>query len=351
MKKIATFLLCILITNLFSEEAYVEIDPNQKTALVCGAGGFIGSHLVNRYKQEGYWVRGIDIKYPEFEETQADEFFILDLRYPENARKALANISKPFDEVCQLAANMGGMGFISCHDAEIMHDSAIINLNVLEASRQFKAKKVFYSSSACVYPNRNQLDPSNPMCKEDSVYPADPDTEYGWEKLFSERVYLSYARDYGMDIRIARFHNIFGPQGTWDGGREKAPAAICRKVAQAKNGSTIQIWGDGGQTRSFLYIDECIEGIRRIMTSSKEVPILNLGSEELISINDLALLIAKIAGKTIYIENIPGPVGVKGRNSDNQLSKDTLDWKPSEKMETGLTKLYCWIEKQVKKVQ
>jgi len=321
----------------------------QKKVLVCGAGGFIGFHLVKRYKEEGYWVRGVDIKSPEFGETSADEFLIADLRYPEGAKKALAlDDNDPFDEVIQLAANMGGMGFISCHDAEIMHDSALINLTVLEECRKTGAKKVFYSSSACIYPEHNQLDPNNPKCTEDSAYPAAPDTEYGWEKLFSERLFLAYGRDYGMDVRSARFHNIFGPQGTWCGGREKAPAALCRKVAEAKNGGTIEIWGKGDQTRSFLYIDECVEGIRRIMKADKGLPIMNLGSEEMISINDLARLIAKIAGKQLHIRNVPGPEGVRGRNSDNDLMQEKLGWQPSQSLEAGLRKLYPWIEEQVR---
>jgi GDP-D-mannose 3',5'-epimerase len=337
--KIYLFLVVIgLLNPLYSEEP-------QKTALVCGAGGFIGYHLVKRYKDEGYWVRGVDIKYPEFGATHADEFIIADLRFPEGASQALSGVV--FDEVCQLAANMGGMGFISSHDAEIMHDSALINLNVLEECRKTGAKKIFYTSSACIYPERNQLDPNNPKCSEDSAYPAAPDTEYGWEKLFSERLYQAYARDYGMDTRIVRLHNVFGPQGTWRGGREKAPAALSRKVAEAANGSSIQIWGKGDQTRSFLYIDECIEGIRRVMLADATLPIMNLGSEEMISINDLALLIARIAGKDLTLKNVPGPEGVRGRNSDNALMQETLHWQPSQSLETGLRKLYPWIEAQV----
>ncbi|MBS0628148.1 MAG: NAD-dependent epimerase/dehydratase family protein [Verrucomicrobia bacterium] len=318
--------------------------------LVCGAGGFIGYHLVKKYKEEGCWVRGVDIKYPEFGTTHADEFILLDLRCPEDAKIAvsLEGLSEtPFDEVFQLAANMGGMGFISCHDAEIMHDSALINIQVLEECRKTHVGKVFYSSSACIYPSYNQMDPSNPKCSESSAYPADPDTEYGWEKLFSERLYQSYARDYNMDVRIARFHNIFGPQGSWEGGREKAPAALCRKVAEAPNGGTVEIWGPGDQTRSFLYIDECIEGIFRIMSAEKSPPIVNLGSEEMISINNLAFLIAQIADKNISIKNISGPEGVRGRNSDNTLLQNTLDWEPSQSLEDGLKKLYPWIEEQV----
>lgn len=343
MKKIIFYsFFSLFLINLFSE---------QKKVLVCGAGGFIGHHLVNRYKEEGYWVRGIDIKYPEFESSQADEFLILDLRNPISVEKAFdLDENEKFDEVCQLAANMGGMGFISSHDAEIMYDSALINLNVLEMCRIKKAKKVFYSSSACIYPERNQLDPENPMCTENSAYPADPDTEYGWEKLFSERLYAAYFRDYGIDTRIARFHNIFGPKGTWKGGREKAPAALCRKVAMANDGDFIDVWGKGNQTRSFLYIDECIEGIRKIMKLETRPPILNLGSEEMISINELVKLISSISGKKIQIRNIPGPEGVKGRNSDNTLLKQTLDWEPTQKLSEGLQQLYPWICKEIESI-
>lgn len=345
LKKISLTLAAFCLFSSFNLEA------SQKTALVCGAGGFIGHHLVKQLKKEGYWVRAVDLKYPEFEVTDADDFLIADLRVSDNARNSLMSNEQyiPFDEVYQLAANMGGMGFISTHDAEIMHDSALINLNILEQSRQAGAKKIFYSSSACIYPLHNQLDPLNPKCSESSAYPADPDTEYGWEKLFSERLYLAYARDYKMDVRIARFHNIFGPLGTWKGGREKAPAALCRKVAQVENKGTVDIWGKGDQTRSFLYIDECVEGIRRLMQlESKNIPVINIGSEEMISINDLALLIAKIAGKEITIQNIPGPEGVRGRNSDNELILQVLQWQPSQKLEAGLRKLYPWIEEQVK---
>ncbi len=316
-----------------------------KKALVCGAGGFIGYHLVKRYKEEGYWVRGVDIKKPLFGPTHADEFFVADLRMQENVEKA---VSLPFDEVCQLAANMGGIGFIATnHDAEIMHDSAKINLHMTEACRKAGVGKLLYTSSACVYPKDKQMTPLA-KCPEDSAYPADPDTDYGWEKLFSERLYASYARDYGMDIRIVRLHNIFGPQGTWRGGREKAPAALCRKIAEAANGGTIEIWGNGQQTRSFLYVDECIEGMRRILAAEKGLPILNLGSKEQISINDLVELIAQVANKKIFIHNIDGPEGVKGRNSDNTLIQSTLGWAPQQPLLHGLQKLYSWIEEQVK---
>lgn len=317
-----------------------------KKVLVCGAGGFIGYHLVKRYKDEGCWVRGVDIKKPLYGETHADEFFVLDLRGKEAAEQA---VSLPFDEVCQLAANMGGVGFIATnHDAEIIHDSAMINLQMAEACRKANVGKVLYTSSACIYPARNQVNPLESKCPEDSAYPAEPDTEYGWEKLFSERIYQSYARDYGMDTRIVRFHNIFGPLGTWKGGREKAPAALCRKIAEASDGGNVEIWGDGTQSRSFLYVDECIEGVRRIMAAEKGLPILNLGSEEQISINDLARLIAQVAKKKIVIRNIEGPQGVRGRNSDNTLIQKVLGWCPKEPLVNGLQKLYPWIETQVK---
>ncbi len=336
--------LCVFLFGLvYSAFAY------QKTVLICGAGGFIGHHLVEKYKQEGYWVRGVDLKYPEFESSSADQFLIRDLRLRNDVEEALKlDNNQSFDEVCQLAANMGGMGFISTHDAEIMHDSALINLHVLEECRRTGVKKIFFSSSACAYPMENQLDPTNPYCSEDSAYPANPDTEYGWEKLFSERIYFAYARDYGIDVRVARFHNIFGPLGTWQGGREKAPAALCRKIAAAKDGDTIEIWGKGDQTRSFLYVDECIEGIRRMMLSDKPLPVLNIGSEEMISINDLAKLIAKIANKNIIIKNVDGPEGVRGRNSHNALIQEQLGWQPTQKLEAGLRKLYQWIAEQVR---
>lgn len=321
----------------------------QKRVLVCGAGGFIGYHMAKYYKEAGYWVRGVDIKNPEFGPWIGDEFFLLDLRDGKNARRALSlEGGKSFDEVCQFAANMGGMGFISQHDAEIMHDNVLINVNVLESCRQSGAKKIFFSSSACVYPERNQLDPLNPHCEEGSAYPAAPDTEYGWEKLFSERIYLAYARDYGMDVRIARFHNVFGPQGTWQGERAKAPAALCKKIAEAKDGSTVEIWGSGNQTRSFLYISECVEGIRRIMEAESGLPIVNLGSDEMISIRDLTLMIAGIANKQITIRNIPGPEGVCGRNSDNALISSVLHWAPSQPLQIGMEQLYAWIEDQLR---
>jgi nucleoside-diphosphate-sugar epimerase len=315
-----------------------------KNVLVCGAGGFIGSHLVKRLKAEGYSVRGVDLKNPEFSPTAADEFILGDLRDPNVTRRAVEGI----EEVYQLAADMGGAGYIFTgeHDAAVMHNSATINLNVLEFGTQAGVRKFFYSSSACIYPERNQMDPDNPNCSEDSAYPAAPDSEYGWEKLFSERLYLAYSRNHGVNVRVARFHNIFGPEGTWTGGREKAPAALCRKVAEAETGGTIEIWGDGKQTRSFLYVDECVEGVRRLMESSITGP-LNIGSEEMISINDLAAMAMKIADKRLNIRNIPGPTGVRGRNSDNRLIKRELGWQPTEPLRRGMEKTYRWINKQV----
>lgn len=318
-------------------------------ALVCGAGGFIGSHLVKRLKREGFWVRGVDLKFPEYSETEADDFILADLREPANCR---AVIDCRFDEVYQLAADMGGAGYIFTgeHDAVIMHNSASINLNVLEACKNRNSRRIFYSSSACMYPSRNQTDPQNPMTREDSAYPADPDSEYGWEKLFSERLYLSYGRNYGMQCRVARYHNIFGPEGTWDGGREKAPAAICRKVAQACGGESILIWGDGEQTRSFLYIDECVEGTLRLARSDFAEPV-NIGSEEMVSINELTRMIMDIAGKSLSVQHIPGPQGVRGRNSHNELIDKVLGWKPSQPLKKGLEVTYSWIETQVRRAK
>jgi GDP-D-mannose 3',5'-epimerase len=319
-----------------------------KRALVAGAGGFIGGHLVKRLKAEGYWVRGVDLKYHEFCPSQADEFIIGDLRDPNVARAVVEGI----DELYQLAADMGGAGYIFTgeHDAAVMHNSALINLNMLEAGRLAGVKKFFFSSSACVYPKHNQLDPDNPNCSEDSAYPAAPDSEYGWEKLFSERLYLAYMRNYGLEVHIARFHNIFGPEGTWRGGREKAPAAICRKVAEAPDGGEIEIWGDGKQTRSFLYIDECIEGVRRLMESDFAGPV-NIGSEEMVSINQLAEMVMEIAGKRLRIRHVPGPLGVRGRNSDNRLIREKLGWAPSAPLRDGLVKTYAWISEQVAKAR
>lgn len=317
-----------------------------KKALVCGAGGFIGSHLVKRLKSEGYWVRGVDLKKPEFGETAADDFVVGDLTDP---IIVVAVVDQPFDEVYQLAADMGGAGYIFTgeHDADVMYNSSLINLNMARRSVEAKVKKIFYSSSACMYPERNQLDPDNPNCAEDSAYPADPDSEYGWEKLFSERVYLAYNRNYGLNVRIARFHNIFGPEGTWQGGREKAPAAICRKVAEAKDGGEIEVWGDGKQTRTFLFVDECVEGVRRLMESEFSGPV-NVGSDEMVSINQLAEMAMNIAGKKLTIKHIEGPLGVRGRSSDNKLIKEKLGWAPHTKLEDGLRATYEWINQQVK---
>ncbi|OGO01494.1 MAG: NAD-dependent dehydratase [Chloroflexi bacterium RBG_13_52_12] len=314
-------------------------------ALVAGAGGFIGSHLVKRLKAEGYWVRGVDLKYPEFNKTHADDFIIGDLRDPVICKRVA---DQPFDEVYQLAADMGGAGFVFSgnHDADIMHNSGLINLNMIEACYKARVKKMFYSSSACIYPEYNQRDPDNPKCSEDSAYPASPDSEYGWEKLFSERLYLAFIRNYGMDVHIARFHNIFGPEGSWKDGREKAPAAFCRKVAETPDGGEIEMWGDGIQTRSFLYIDECLEGVRRLMKSDFIGP-LNIGSEEMVSINRLAGMIMDIAGKKLTIKHITGPLGVRGRNSDNHLIAEKLGWKPSAPLAEGLKETYRWIEKMV----
>lgn len=318
-----------------------------KRALVCGAGGFIGGHLVNRLKSEGYWVRGVDLKYNEYGNGNADEFVIGDLTDPVICRQV---VEGGFDEVYQLAADMGGAGYIFTgeNDAAVMHNSALCNLNMLHAAQQAGVKKMFYSSSACMYPEYNQLDPNNPKCSEESAYPAAPDSEYGWEKLFSERLYLTYQRNLGITVKVARFHNIFGPQGTWRGGKEKAPAAICRKVIEAEDGGTIEIWGDGKQTRSFLYVDECVEGIRRLMESDFSGPV-NIGSEEMISINDFAKLIAEISGKNITIKNITGPEGVRGRNSDNALIQEKLGWAPSHTLREGITKTYHWIAEQAAK--
>jgi GDP-D-mannose 3', 5'-epimerase len=319
-----------------------------KTALVCGAGGFIGSHLVKRLKNEGFWVRGVDLKYPEFCPTHADEFIIGDLRVQDICKSIL---DQSFDEVYQLAADMGGAGYIFTgeHDADVMHNSASINLNILHFGQIAGIKKIFYSSSACIYPEYNQMDPDNPKCSEVSAYPAAPDSEYGWEKLFSERLYLAYKRNYGMEVRVARFHNIFGPEGTWEGGKEKAPAALCRKIANVSSGEEIEIWGDGKQTRSFLYVDECLEGIRRLMNSTTFYGPVNIGSEEMVSINQLAEIIMGIAHKKITLKHIKGPLGVRGRNSDNKLIREKLSWAPSIPLEAGLTKTYAWISEQVSK--
>ena len=338
----------------------------KKTALVLGAGGFIGSHMVKRLRKEGYWVRGVDLKYPEFSKTEANEFVCGDLRDVEIVRRVIRfggytgnyyaqivdKFLEPFDEIYQFAADMGGAGFIFTgeNDADIMHNSASINLNLLEEQKKLnKDKKVnqtkiFYSSSACMYPEHNQLDPNNPDCRETSAYPANPDSEYGWEKLFSERLYLTYNRNYDIPVRVARYHNIFGPEGTWDGGREKAPAAICRKVAQlSPQGGTIEVWGDGLQTRSFLFIDECIEATWRLMQSDFMGPV-NIGSEEMVTINQLVETAAKVANKKVEKQHIlDAPLGVRGRNSNNDLVREKLGWDYSQTLEEGIRKTYNWI--------
>jgi len=352
----------------------------KKTALVLGAGGFIGSHLVKRLKSEGYWVRGVDLKHPEYWETAADDFIIGDLRDPRVVKNAFLiesndgvhplkyeyNSPRPFvkqmhfDEVYQLAADMGGAGYIFTgeNDANVMHNSALINLNVAKEAVEQKAKRVFYSSSACMYPEHNQLDPDNPNCEESSAYPANPDSEYGWEKLFSERLFLAFNRNYNLDVRVARFHNIFGPYGTWNGGKEKAPAAMCRKAAE--NGEEIEVWGDGKQTRSFLYIDECIEAVLRFMRQDNFLGPVNIGSEEMVTINQLAKMAIKTSGKNIKINNIAGeefkakygfkcPVGVRGRNSDNKLFKEKVGWEPTQPLIVGVEKTYNWIKEQLNK--
>lgn len=317
-----------------------------KQALVCGAGGFIGSHLVKRLKREGFWVRGVDLKLPRYAETEADDFLVGDLRNPEICAAA---VDRQFDEIYQLAADMGGAGFVFTgeNDADIMHNSALININMLEAACRRNNKRIFYSSSACMYPEYNQLDPDNPKCTEDSAYPAAPDSEYGWEKLFSERLYLAFHRNYGIDVRVARYHNIFGQEGSWNDGREKAPAALCRKVAEAEDGGEIEIWGDGKQTRSFLYIDECLEGSIRLMRSDWTGPV-NIGSDEMVTIDQLAGIIMDAAGKKQTIKHIPGPLGVRGRNSDNRLIREKLGWQPTRSLRDGITITYEWIEKQVR---
>lgn len=316
-----------------------------KKVLVCGAGGFIGSHLVTDLKRKGYYVIGADLKNPEFGTTDADEFHIVDLRVQTNVQQL---VTEDLYEIYQLAADMGGAGYIFTgeHDADIVHNSAMINLNIVHEMTKKGVTRVFYSSSACMYPSHNQEDPANPLLSEESAYPANPDSEYGWEKLFSERLYMSFARNYGIRARIARFHNIFGPQGSWNNGKEKAPAALCRKVSMCKEGGTVEIWGPGNQTRSFLFIDECVEGIHRIMESDCEFP-LNLGSERMISINNLAFLIAKLNNKSVSIKNVAGPMGVRGRNSHNKLIKETIGWAPGEDLEAGLIKTYAWIESQI----
>jgi nucleoside-diphosphate-sugar epimerase len=288
----------------------------------------------------------VDIKYPEFSETQADDFVIGDLRDPQICRSI---VDRRFDEVYQFAADMGGAGYVFTgeNDADIMHNSALINLNMLDACFRRNVKRIFYSSSACVYAEFNQMDPENPICTEDSAYPAQPDSEYGWEKMFSEKIYLAFQANHGMEARIARYHNIFGPEGTWCGGKEKVPAAISRKIAEAPEGGEIEIWGDGKQTRSFLYIDECLEGSIRLMRSEFSGPV-NIGSEEMVTINELADMVMDIAGKKLDVKHVPGPQGVRGRTSDNRLIYDKLDWKPMQLLRSGMEKTYKWIEDQVR---
>jgi nucleoside-diphosphate-sugar epimerase len=349
-----------------------------KTALVLGAGGFIGSHLVKRLKSEGFWVRGVDLKYPEFESTAADDFIIGDLRDPRVVKNAFLlesndgehplkyeyNFSRPFvkyipfDEVYQLAADMGGAGYIFTgeNDANVMHNSSLINLNVAKEAVEQKAKRVFYSSSACMYPEHNQLDPDNPNCEESSAYPANPDSEYGWEKLFSERLYFAFNKNYGLDIRVARYHNIFGPQGTWKGGKEKAPAAMCRKAAE--NSDDLEVWGSGKQTRSFMYVDECVEATLRLMRQDNFLGPVNIGSEEMVTINELAEMAIDISGNNLKVRNIDGqdfidkygfqcPLGVKGRNSHNKLYREKMGWESKATLREGMEKTFEWINKQV----
>ena len=328
------------------------MDTDRKTALVCGAGGFIGSHMVKRLKKEGYWVRGVDIKEPEFSYTEADDFVIGNLTVQSIARSV---IDRTFDEVYQFAADMGGAGYIFTgdHDADVMDNSATVNLNIIRRIKDWNDEhnvnktKVFFSSSACAYPEYIQLDPENPGLKEENAYPAEPDSEYGWEKLFSERLYLAYNRNYGIPVRIARYHNIFGPEGTWNGGREKAPAAICRKVAELpKQGGSIEVWGDGLQTRSFLFVDECVEATYRLVQSDFTGPV-NIGSEEMVSINELVDIAAKVSGKKVEKNHIEGPLGVRGRNSNNDLIREKLGWDYSMTLEEGISKTYNWIDDQL----
>jgi len=313
--------------------------------LVTGAGGFIGHHLVSYLKAKGYWVRGVDSKMPEYAPSDADEFELLDLRRWDNCLQATRGV----DEVYALAADMGGMGFISQYHAQILHNNILINTHTLDAARTNGAKRYFYTSSACVYPEYKQMDANVIPLKEEDAYPAQPQDAYGWEKLLTERLCEHYREEYGLETRIARFHNIFGPLGTWDGGREKAPAAMCRKVAVAKltGNYEIEIWGDGEQTRSFCYIDDCLEGIYRLMRSDYAEP-LNLGQDRMVTINQLAELIANIAGIAIIIKHVPGPQGVRGRNSDNDRLRQVLDWEPHISLEEGLSRTYTWIETQVR---
>lgn len=318
-----------------------------KKVLVCGAGGFIGTYLVASLKEKGYYVVGADLKKSEYWESQADEFHVMDLRDPVNVEKI---ITSDLYEIYQLAADMGGAGYIFTgeNDADIMHNSASINLNVCHEMVKKGVKRVFYTSSACMYPEHNQLDPNNPHCEESSAYPANPDSEYGWEKLFSERLFMAFGKNYGIRVRIARLHNVFGPYGSWNNGKEKAPAALCRKVAKTKDGGTLDVWGPGTQTRSFLFINECIEGIHKIVASDYGQP-LNLGSERMISINELVTLIAQLAGKEVKINNIPGPLGVMGRNSHNDLIRKEIGWSPADNLEYGIQQTYRWIKGMLEK--
>ena len=349
-----------MIAELRHSEMLLETAEvfSMKRAIVLGAGGFIGSHMVSRLKRDGYWVRGVDLTLPHFSPTEADEFVVGDLRDVDLVRKVIRvkeNNPQAFDEIYQFAADMGGAGFVFSgeNDAEIMHNSATINLNVLESLHQLNLElnnrdtRIFYSSSACMYPAYNQEDPNNPNCKEDSAYPAAPDSEYGWEKLFSERLYFAYNRNHDIPVRVARYHNIFGPEGTWDGGREKAPAAICRKVAYANQVDEIEVWGDGEQTRSFLYIDECIEATRRLMSHPTFIGPVNIGSEEMVTINQLVDITAKVAGKQVSKKHIPGPLGVRGRNSDNTLIREVLNWDYQLSLEEGISRTYKWITEQI----
>ena len=317
-----------------------------KKIVVLGAGGFIGGQLVTELKKRGHWVRGVDIKRHEYKENDADEFIVADLRDLKSVEHVL---DSTIDEVYQLAADMGGAAFLFSgeNDSDVMHNSTLINLHVCDVMTRHGIKKVFYSSSACVYPEYNQMDPENPKCSEDSAYPASPDSEYGWEKLFSERLFLVFARNKGLDVKIARFHNIFGPRGTWDGGREKSPAAMLRKVCKAKDGDSIEVWGDGLQTRSFLYVDECVECVIRLMESDFAGPV-NIGSEEMVTINRLAEIAIKLSGKKLTIKNVDvKQIGVRGRNSDNKLIREKLGWVPSLPLVKGMAITYEWINKQV----
>lgn len=316
---------------------------NKKTALVLGAGGFIGTHLVTDLKQQGFWVRGIDLKHPEYSETDADEFIIADLSTEAGMAAAMDQV---FDEVYQLAADMGGAGYLFTgeNDAQVMRNSSLINLQLLKASEQHQPAKVFYASSACVYPEYNQMNSDSSALTEDSVYPADPDSDYGWEKLYAERLYLAHVRNNSLNVRIARFHNVFGPLGAWDNGKEKVPAAICRKVAQATDGGSIEVWGDGKQTRSFLFIEDCLRAVRKLMNSNVGDPI-NIGSSEMVSINQLADRVISISGKTLSIRHIQGPQGVRGRSSDNRFIEASLGWQPQQKLDDGLERTYSWVNR------